>query len=118
MFLKHKTDKPMLSHLPAGQIETVMQVLDHGAKKYSRNNWQKGGFHVYASAALRHVFARIRGEKIDRESGLPHLAHAVCCLLFLMWFDDRDAEKQRVRRAIHNSFLDNDNTEKVADNYS
>lgn len=105
MFLKHHADKPMLSHLPVEQITTVAMVLDHGAKKYSRDNWKQGDFHSYASACLRHVFARIRGERLDPESGQPHLAHAVCCLLFLMSFDDRDEEKARIRHALRNSFM-------------
>ena len=29
------------------------------------------------------------GEKNDLESGLHHLAHAGCCLLFMLWLDDR-----------------------------
>jgi len=42
------------------------------------------------SAAMRHLIARIKGQQVDEESGLPHLAHCVCCLLFLLWFDDND----------------------------
>ena len=43
----------------------------------------------YFSAAHRHIHAWVGGELRDRESGLPHLAHAVCCLLLLAWFDAR-----------------------------
>jgi hypothetical protein len=32
------------------------------------------------------------GAKADPESGLPHLAHAVCCVLFLLWFDERSSK--------------------------
>ena len=28
------------------------------------------------------------GEQLDPESKLPHLAHAVCCLLFILWFEE------------------------------
>ena len=90
-FLKNDADKTELGHLPFAQIETIARVLDYGARKYDRNNWQKGSFTRYASAALRHVFARMKGERLDEESGLPHLAHAACCILFMMWLDDREA---------------------------
>jgi hypothetical protein len=34
------------------------------------------------------------GEKLDAETGKNHLAHAVCCLLFLLAFDlDSSLEK-------------------------
>ena len=32
----------------------------------------------------------VGSEMVDGESGLPHLAHAVGCLIFLMWFDGRE----------------------------
>ncbi len=35
------------------------------------------------AAAQRHLIAHYSGEDIDPESGLPHLAHASCCLMFL-----------------------------------
>ena len=43
---------------------------------------------VIKFACHRHLQAWWSGERLDKESGLPHLAHAVCCLLFLMWGDD------------------------------
>ena len=36
-----------------------------------------------ASAAARHVVAYLAGETKDPESGLPHLAHAVTCLMIV-----------------------------------
>jgi hypothetical protein len=67
----------------------VVDVLGMGVQKYSEGNWKhvKNGEERYFDAAMRHITARERGEINDRESGLPHLAHAVCCLLFWMWFD-------------------------------
>jgi len=65
-------------------------VLTYGSIKYEDNNWM----HVnppkdrYFSAMIRHITAWKGGERIDKESGLSHLAHAGCCLLFLMWFDN------------------------------
>ena len=41
----------------------------------------------YFDAAQRHIMAWWQGEQTDSESGKHHLAHAVCCLMFLMWFD-------------------------------
>jgi len=37
------------------------------------------------AAALRHTVAIADGEIVDPESGLPHAAHAMCCVMFLLW---------------------------------
>jgi hypothetical protein len=57
--------------------------------KNGRDNWQRvpDAVHRYEAAFFRHMVAFMHGEKNDKESGLPHLAHAGCCLLFLAWFD-------------------------------
>jgi hypothetical protein len=84
-------NKPRWSLLPSGTIIQVIRVLEYGAEKYAVDNWQ----HVpdartrYYDAAMRHLDAWHRGEMNDDESGLPHLAHAACCLLFLLWFDGK-----------------------------
>lgn len=88
-FLKNSTGKLDLVHLPFAQLEQIAAVLDHGAEEYSRDNWQRGDFKTYASACLRHLFARLKGERFCPKSGYPHLAHAACNLLFMMWFDGR-----------------------------
>jgi hypothetical protein len=87
-FRKNDAGKVKLAYLPFAQLEMICRVLDHGEEKYGRNNWQQGDFMRYASACFRHLFARMKGETHDPQSGLPHLAHAACCILFMMWFDD------------------------------
>ena len=81
--------KVRLDLVPTAAIEQVAAVLTFGARKYGDNNWCRGArWGRYYAAALRHVFAWWRGEDRDLETGLSHLAHAVCCLLFLMEYQD------------------------------
>lgn len=83
--------KPRWSLLPSGTIAQVIAVLEFGAKKYAVNGWIEvpDAKTRYYDAAMRHLDAWHRGEVNDDESGLPHLAHAACCLLFLLWFDGK-----------------------------
>lgn len=77
--------KPPLSMLPRRPLEQISYVIEYGAKKYCQHGWRKGRvFSRDADAALRHIFQWNEGEDLDPESGLPHLAHAACDLLFLL----------------------------------
>ena len=72
--------------LPGFSVEQVVKVLEFGAAKYAENNWQRveNGVKRYTSAALRHLFAWSGGQEMDPESGLPHIAHAACSLMFAL----------------------------------
>ena len=85
--MKFDQDKPRYELLPVGPIEDTVKVLTYGAKKYEAWNWKKvvaENPERYYAAALRHILAWRKGELLDEETGLPHLAHAMCCLVFLM----------------------------------
>lgn len=86
---KDDSSKLRYSLLPVGTVNQVVQVLEYGSKKYADNNWQKvpNNRTRYYDAAMRHIDAWFNGDLKDDETGLPHLAHAICCLMFLMWFD-------------------------------
>jgi hypothetical protein len=88
---KADAEKPDYMLLPWGPVEDIVRVLTVGARKYAPDNWQKvpNARHRYLAAGARHLVARMRGEVADPETGLPHLAHAGCCLLFAAWFDQR-----------------------------
>jgi hypothetical protein len=77
--------------LPWDGVEEIVKVLEFGAKKYARDNWQHvlGAEQRYQAAAFRHMIAYNKGEKVDPETGLSHLAHAGCCLLFLLALEKR-----------------------------
>ena len=81
---KYDGDKAKLYLLPPKSILEIGKVLTYGAEKYDAENWRKVDDlqNRYTSAALRHIFAHIDGEADDQETGLSHLAHAMCCLLF------------------------------------
>lgn len=81
--LKYDANKPPLGLLPRVALDETAKVLAYGAKKYATHNWRKGiGHQRLVNAALRHIYAWNEGEDNDPESGLSHLAHALCCLSF------------------------------------
>jgi len=75
--------------LPPLALEETVKVLTFGAQKYERDNWQKvpDAKRRYFDALQRHVWAWKKGEQIDPESGIHHLAHTMCCLMFLYEHD-------------------------------
>lgn len=86
MSTKHDTGKLPFELIPAAALSQVVGVLNFGAGKYTPNNWRTPGFKWgrLLGATLRHLFAFIGGEDKDPETGYSHLAHAACCVLFLL----------------------------------
>ena len=75
--------------LPPKALEAVVDVLTFGAQKYARDNWKvvPDSKRRYFDALQRHIWAWKMGETFDPESGKHHLAHAMCCLMFLYEHD-------------------------------
>lgn len=90
-FLKFDKGKPRYDLLLPEFEEECAKVLALGAEKYGDNNWQKAekdeALARYYAALRRHIGAFRRGERLDPETGLHHLAHAFCNLQFLYYFD-------------------------------
>lgn len=86
-FTKYDSGKSRPDLIPGEVLLSIGDVLAYGAKKYAPNNWQRPGTSVnrYHAAALRHIAAWDAGEEIDNESGLHHIDHALCCLIFMKW---------------------------------
>lgn len=93
--VKHDEGKTDWSLVPFEALEGMADVLTFGAKKYASWNWTEGGGFSYSRvlrSCLRHIFAFMRGEDNDPESGLSHISHAQCNLLFLAHYI-RDKKK-------------------------
>lgn len=75
--------------IPPGALEQVARVYGMGAKKYDAHNWAKGyPWSLSYSALYRHIEKTRKGEWLDEESGLPHLAHAAFHLFTLLEFEE------------------------------
>lgn len=82
---KFDNGKAPVNLLPREGLEQIAKVLGFGAQKYDAHNWRKGmDWSRLIAAAQRHIIAFNEGEDIDPESGLNHLAHAGCCIMFLL----------------------------------
>lgn len=87
---KHDKDKLAFDLYPVDAYKGCTAVLTFGAKKYAPNNWKKvEPKSRYYAALMRHIVAQIEYEEnggtglaLDEETGLPHLDHAQCCLIF------------------------------------
>jgi hypothetical protein len=82
-------------HLLAPEfLDGTAQVLEFGARKYGARNWEAGMDWSRPFAALmRHMWAWWRGERADPETGMSHLWHAACCLMFLIAYEARQTGK-------------------------
>ena len=89
---KADREKPRWDLLPPGPVSDIVSVLSYGAEKYRPNGWQTvpGARRRYLAALLRHLFAHMAGEKVDPESGLTHLSHVACNVVFLLAFERGD----------------------------
>lgn len=78
--------------LPPLALRETVKVLTYGAEKYEPDNWRRvpDSHRRYFDAAQRHIWTYKEGEMVDPESGINHLAHAVCCLMFML---DRDEQQ-------------------------
>jgi hypothetical protein len=86
--IKHDQDKIDFALLPLISTTEVVKVWTFGKKKYSAWNWTNGFlFSRPYAAALRHIFAWFTGQTYDPETGIHHLAHAICCLQMLIEFE-------------------------------
>lgn len=86
--------KDPLELIPPQFLFAIAAVLLHGKKKYAANNWMRGmSLTTVFGALLRHSFAWFMGEQNDKDSGLPHLWHAGCCIMFLIFFTHGDKYK-------------------------
>jgi hypothetical protein len=87
--VRDDSGKTNWSLMPFEALEEINKVLEFGATKYAANNWQEGTGFKYSrvlNSLLRHVFAFMRGEDKDPESGLSHMAHAGCNVLFILYY--------------------------------
>ena len=75
--------------LPPAALKATVEILTFGAEKYEPDNWKyvPDSKRRYFDALNRHLWAWKEGEQLDPESGKHHLAHAMCCLMFLYEHD-------------------------------
>ena len=89
-FVKFSNGKLRYDLLPYFALDIIVEVLGYGAKKYSEDNWKRGGkiaIKDYKAAIGRHYSRLMQGEYYDSGkdgSGLPHLAHIATNCMFIM----------------------------------
>jgi hypothetical protein len=82
--LRYNQGKLQWSLVDFDSLEGLVRVLEYGAAKYAPDNWKKGMPVTQVSESLmRHLFAFLRGEDVDPESGCRHLSHVMCNVMFL-----------------------------------
>lgn len=85
--IKHDANKLPYDLVPWDAVDEVVSVLRFGAGKYAARNWEQGvpfRWGRMSAAAFRHLKAWSMGEDNDPETGISHLAHCMCMLLFLL----------------------------------
>ena len=97
--IKYDDSKPDYSLIPPRALNDLVKVLTFGAKKYDRHNWKKveNAEQRYFAAAQRHLWAVLRGETHDPESGEHHYAHALCCIMYLLEFYSLQKPKNNIK---------------------
>ena len=86
---KADAGKPRPTLVPISLLRAVTAIREYGCEKYhDPENWRKVDAQRYKDAAYRHWIAYLDGEKVDAESGLPHLWHLACNVAFLIEMEE------------------------------
>jgi hypothetical protein len=105
--MRFNQNKLRFDLLPEFAMTKLAEVMQVGALKYAERNWEKGLPWMSCYASLRrHQSAWLRGEDLDPEDGLPHIAKVATNAIFLLEYfktqpewDDRpqgEFEKKRI----------------------
>lgn len=87
---KKDEGKPRWELVAGDAVEGVAKVLTFGANKYAARNWEKGiAYGRVFGAIMRHLWKWWGGEDKDSETGLSHLDHAMCEIMFLSAYEKR-----------------------------
>jgi hypothetical protein len=83
--IKHDSGKIRMELLSPIALEEMAKVMTAGALKYGDDNWRNGlSWRRVFGALMRHAWAYWRGENLDPETGISHMAHCGCCVMFLL----------------------------------
>ena len=98
---RFNSNKPRVELLvPEAMIEEA-KVWAMGAEKYGDFNWQRGmKYSTVIACLMRHIFAILKGEDFDKESGLLHAAHiktnASMLIYYHYYYKQGDDREKRV----------------------
>lgn len=75
--------------LPLEEIEDIVKLYTAGSIKYGDNNWQnlENGYHRYKAAMLRHLLEYEKGNKVDDETKVNHLAAVAWNAIAMLYLD-------------------------------
>ena len=101
---KFDAGKVRIELVPPELLFSVATILTFGANKYADRNWEKGmNWGRVFGALMRHMWCWWGGKgpttksflfgDLDEETGLSHLAHAGCCIAFLIAYEERGVGK-------------------------
>lgn len=70
--------------VPLSPLIAVFRVMEQGAEVYDENTWQRVETFKYMDALYRHYLDFLdEPQGLDKDSGLPHLAHVITNGFFL-----------------------------------
>lgn len=84
--IKYDSDKLRMDLIDPFFVEGVARVLTFGSNKYGDHQW-KGGFPLdcLIASLQRHESELRKGILVDSESGIEHVYHAACNLMFIAY---------------------------------
>jgi hypothetical protein len=95
----YKLDEGKLRYdlLPPLAMDELVRVYTFGVQKYAARNWEKGlPWTKWFAAIMRHVMDWLKGENLDPESGIHHMAHAAWnCLALTEYYLRKTGQDDR-----------------------
>lgn len=95
--LRYNSGKIDWTLLDYKSLESFAKVLMKGAEKYAPENWKRGmKLRDIRKSLARHTLPILNGDDIDPEWNLPHAAHAMCNLMFYLYYTQTEEGKSKV----------------------